>query len=74
MAIYFRDHDGFICGVISVSDTYNYQGFTFDYHSHLGPTKLNTDRNESARTGRKFWKAFTAWERLTNEEKEATRV
>lgn len=40
----------------------------------VGAEKLNKDGNISARTGKKFWKAFQKWFELPEQEKEKYRV
>ena len=73
-SIYLRDKDGGITTIINCADVYSYGGFTFDMHYHCGPTKLRKDGSDAKRCGRKFWKAFSEWDKLSKEEKEATRV
>jgi hypothetical protein len=59
------DRNGKINGCMTVGNIYFYKGFYFDTHYFCGPTKLNKDGEESKRTGRKFWKAFTEWQSLS---------
>ena len=60
---------------LAIIPVYSYQGFVFDVHPYLGPTKLrHSDHEPAARTGRKFWAAFSAWEKLTAKQKAKTRV
>lgn len=43
-------------------------------HDYLGPSKLRKDGEPAAKEGRKFWAAFTEWQKLTDVEKEETKV
>ena len=53
----------------------SYGGFMFEVPTGCYcPMKLRKDGSEAKRCGRKFWKAFSEWDKLSKEEKEATRV
>lgn len=74
-SIYLRDKDGGITTIIDCADVYSYGGFTFEVPTGCYcPMKLRKDGSEAKRCGRKFWKAFSEWDKLSKEEKEATRV
>jgi hypothetical protein len=67
--------DGKINGIITLADIYEYGGFVFEFHKFCGPCKLRkSDWNPAARQGRKFWKMLNRWIRLSEKEKEKTRI
>ena len=75
MASYYtKDADGKINGIMTVSNIYEFGGFTFEFSNFLGPLKLNKDLNPSACMGRKFYKVYSEWDKLTKEEKAATQI
>jgi hypothetical protein len=69
-----RDGQGRVKAVLTFADVYQYKGFTFEMHHWLGPCKLNADLEPAARMGRKFWKVWCEWDKLTKEEQDATRI
>ena len=71
---YTKDADGKVNGIMTVANVYQYKGFTFEFHSLFGPVKVNKDLNPSARMGRKFYKVFSEWDKLTKEEKAETQI
>ena len=71
---YTKDADGKVNGIMTVANVYQYQGFTFEFHSLFGPVKVNKDFNPSACMGRKFFKVYSEWDKLTKEEKAATQI
>ena len=71
---YTKDEHGKINGIMTVANVYHYQGFTFEFHSLFGPVKVNKDFNPSACMGRKFYKVYSEWDKLTKEEKAATQI
>jgi hypothetical protein len=71
---YTKDADGKVNGIMTVANVYKFKGFTFEYSDFLGPLKLNKDLMPSACMGRKFFKAFDKWDKLTKEEKAATQI
>ena len=73
-SLYITDGNGKCTGVISYSNAYQYMGFRFEDHSLMGPTKINKTGEQSAAAGRKFWAAWDTWNKLTDEEKEQTRI
>ena len=75
MASYYtKNAEGKIDGIMTVASIYQYKGFTFEFSNFLGPLKLNKDLNPSAAMGRKFFKAFDEWAKLTKEEKAKTLI
>ena len=70
MASYYtKDADGKVNGIMTVSNIYEFGGFTFEFSNFLGPLKLNKDLNPSACMGRKFFKVFEEWNKLSDVEK-----
>ena len=75
MASYYtKNAEGKIDGIMTVASIYQYKGFTFEFSNFLGPLKLNKDLTPSAAMGRKFFKAFDEWAKLTKEEKAKTLI
>ena len=71
---YTKDADGKVNGIMTVANVYQYKGFTFEFHSLFGPVKVNKDFNPSAAMGRKFYKVYSEWDKLTKEEKTETLI
>ena len=70
MASYYtKNAEGKIDGIMTVASIYQYKGFTFEFSNFLGPLKLNKDLTPSAAMGRKFFKAFDEWYKLSDVEK-----
>ena len=61
-------------GIVTLADIYEFEGFTFEFHRYLGPTKLRKDFEPAARAGKKFYDAVARWQKLTSEEQETTRI
>lgn len=61
-------------GIISLANGYQFGGFYFEWDNYLGPTKMNKDGECSKRTGRKFYKMISEWDKLSKREKEKTRI
>ena len=75
MASYYtKDEHGKVNGIMTVANVYQYQGFTFEFHSLFGPVKVNKDFNPSACMGRKFFKVYSEWDKLSLEEKLKTQI
>lgn len=71
---YTKNAEGKIDNILTVASIYQYKGFTFEFSNFLGPLKLNKDLMPSARMGRKFFKVFDEWNKLTKEEKAETLI
>jgi len=56
----------FICG----PHLYEFDGWTFEIHSYCGPWPLKKDLELRERAGRKFWKMWKKFDKLSAEEKE----
>ena len=70
MASYYtKDENGKVNGIMTVSNIYEFGGFTFEFSNFLGPLKLNKDLNPSACMGRKFFKVFEEWNKLSEQKK-----
>ena len=57
---------------MTVVSIYQYKGFIFEFR--FCALKLNKDLTPAAAMGRKFWKAFDEWSKLTKEEKAETLI
>jgi hypothetical protein len=71
---YAHDKDGKVTAIITLADFYHFEGFTFSLHRYLGPQKLRKDFEPARKEGRKFYAAIDRWMKLSNDEKENTRV
>ena len=68
------DADGRRYGIMTLANIYQYKGFLFEFHTLLGPVKLKKNWDSAAAMGRKFWKAYSEWDKLTAEEKRETQI
>lgn len=71
---YTTDENNLVNGIMTVPNVYQYKGFTFEFHSLFGPVKVNKDFNPSASMGRKFFKVYSEWDKLSLEEKLKTQI
>ena len=71
---YTTNAEGKIDGIMTIPNIYQYKGFIFEFHSYLGPVKVKKNFDPASAMGRKFWKAFAEWDKLTKEEKTATQI
>ena len=71
---YTTNAEGKIDGIMTVPNIYQYKGFIFEFHSYLGPVKVKKNFDPASAMGRKFWKAFAEWNKLTQEEKLETQI
>lgn len=69
-----RDEKGRVTTILTLADVFQYKGFTFEVHRYCGPWKLRKDGEPAAAMGRRFWKAWSEWDKLTKEEKAATQI
>ena len=75
MASYYTtDENNRVNGIMTLANIYQYKGFLFEFHSYLGPVKLKKNWDSAAAMGRKFWKAYSEWDKLTAEEKRETQI
>ena len=72
--IHLTNPDGTLYAIMTVPDVYQFKGFIFEVHFCLGPQKLKQDFNPAASMGRKFFKVYSEWDKLTKEEKAATQI
>lgn len=63
-----------ITGIICSPRVYEFKGWTFEVSSASGPWPLRRDGELRARAGRVFWKVYSEWEDLSDDEKQRTRV
>jgi hypothetical protein len=71
---YIRDNDGRVVGTATYANIYRFKGFTFEVSYGRFPAKLNKDLSQAKHEGRKFWKAFGEWDKLTDAEKAETQI
>ena len=75
MASYYtKNAEGKIDGILTVANVYQYKNFTFEFHTLFGPVKVNKNFEPSACMGRKFFKVFSEWDKLTKDEKAETQI
>ena len=71
---YTKDEHGKVNGIMTVPNVYQYKGFTFELHTFFGPVKVNKNFEPAAAMGRKFYKVYREWNKLTKDEKAATQI
>jgi hypothetical protein len=71
---YTKDEHGKVNGIMTVANVYKFKGFTFEYSDFLGPLKVNKNFEPAAAMGRKFYKVYREWNKLTTEEKASTQI
>ena len=71
---YTKDENNRVNGIMTVANVYKFKGFTFEYSDFLGPLKVNKNFEPAASMGRKFYKVFSEWNKLTKEEKASTQI
>ena len=71
---YTTNAEGKIDGIMTVANIYQYKGFTFEAHPYLGPQRLKKNFDPASRMGRKFFKVYAEWNKLTPEEKLKTQI
>ena len=71
---YTTDENNKVNGIMTVPNIYQFKGFIFEFHSYLGPVKVKKNFDPASAMGRKFWKAFAEWDKLTKEEKLQTQI
>ncbi len=60
---------------ISCADIYRYHGVTFEMHRYCGPMRCRKDGEPSnVNMGRKFWKMFKEWDKLSPSKKKKTLI
>jgi len=69
-----KDQQGCVNAVITFPDIYQFKGFTFEFHRYCGVMKLNKDFEPAKRDGRKFYAVISEWCKLTDGDKEKTRI
>jgi hypothetical protein len=69
-----RDDQGRITTILTMADIYEYKGFTFEMDHYGLPCKLKKNGEPAAAMGRKFWKVWCEWDKLSKEEKAATQI
>ena len=71
---YTKDEHGKVNGIMTVANVYKFKGFTFEYSDFLGPLKVNKNFEPAAAMGRKFYKVYREWNKLTTKEKAETQI
>ena len=64
-------------GIVHLANIYRYGGFTFEWHYWCGPILCRKDmepRKVQPSERHPFWAVLERWQKLTTEEKEATRI
>ena len=69
------DEKGQVSGIITFANIFDFEGFVFEFHEYLGPTRLKKGTLEPSKiAGEKFWAAFERWNKLSKEEKVETQI
>jgi hypothetical protein len=71
---YTTDENNKVNGIMTLANIYQFKGFLFEFHSYLGPVKVKKNFDPAAAMGRKFWKMYAEWDKLTKEEKLETQI
>ena len=71
---YTKDENNRVNGIMTLANIYRYKGFLFEFHSLFGPVKLKKNWDSAATMGRKFFKVYSEWDKLTAEEKRKTQI
>lgn len=71
---YTTNAEGKIDGIMTLANIYQFKGFIFEFHSYLGPQKLKKNWDVASAMGRKFWRMYAEWDKLTKEEKLETQI
>ena len=71
---YLTNAEGKIDGIMTVANIYQFKGFIFEFHTLFGPVKVKKNFDPASAMGRKFFKAFAEWNKLTPEEKLKTQI
>jgi hypothetical protein len=71
---YLTNAEGNIDGIMTLANIYQFKGFLFEFHSYLGPQKLKKNWDVASAMGRKFWRMYAEWDKLTKEEKLETQI
>jgi hypothetical protein len=71
---YITNAEGKIDGIMTIANVYQYKGFLFEYHTLFGPVKVKKNFDPASAMGRKFWKMYSEWDKLTPEEKKETLI
>jgi hypothetical protein len=71
---YTKDENNRVNGIMTIANIYQFKGFLFEFHSLFGPVKVNKNFDPASRMGRKFWKMYSEWDKLSKEEKAATQI
>ena len=71
---YTTDENNKVNGIMTVPNIYQFKGFLFEFHSYLGPVKVKKNFDPASAMGRKFWKAYSEWDKLTKKEKLETQI
>jgi hypothetical protein len=75
-AHYFNNGDS--KGIVHLADIYSYGGYIFEFNKYYGVTPLRKDNWEAYKRNltenHPFWDVFEKWEKLTEQEKEESRI
>lgn len=71
---YTTDENNKVNGIMTLANIYQFKGFLFEVHFYLGPVKVKKNFDPASAMGRKFWKAYSEWDKLSAEEKLKTQI
>ena len=56
------------------ASVYEFNSWTFEYHSYMGPWPIRKDGEPFKRAGKAFYSVVSEWDKLSDEEKKKTKV
>jgi hypothetical protein len=60
---------------LNCPNIYKYKGIIFEFHPYCGPARCNKDLELSdIKMGRKFWKMFDSWQKLSPSKRKRTLI
>jgi hypothetical protein len=71
---YTTDENNKVNGIMTFANIYQFKGFTFEAHPYLGPQRLKKNFDPASAMGRKFWRMYAEWDKLTKKEKLETQI
>ena len=74
MALHIKNINGSPC-FVTMPNIYKYHGIIFEFHRYCGPIRCNKNLEVSkVGMGRKFFKVFDKWNKLTPSKKKRTLI
>jgi len=77
MSRQYITENGKVTGWLTLADIYRFEGYTFEWHHYCGPILCKKNGDPCVRQPgekSKFWAMIDRWDKLSEEEKLATRA